>query len=200
MLHGVKWFSFNLSKDGEYKVHILRHKNDYVPTSLTGKKFNWPKVVPIKIRCFAWRATLDRLLVLLNLVYRGMKVQSTLCPLCNIEQETGLLMTCRVAKETREYILNCFGIPNTTFDNVNELINVASTWGNYPKKKERITAVFYGLLCYIWVARNNRLFKAINKSPTRIADNVISQAFYRFKFRTWKVNCRWIDWSISPFC
>lgn len=121
--------------------------------------------------------------------------------MCNIEQQPGdhVVIKCRVAMETQYWILKWCGLPNTPFDNVMEIINFAAIWGNFPRKRERIFVVFYGLLWFIWLARNNKVFNAIHTYPAMISNEVISQKFSWFQFRTLGVNRRLIDWSISPF-
>nr|GEU38335.1 RNA-directed DNA polymerase, eukaryota [Tanacetum cinerariifolium] len=58
------------------------------------------KYIPIKINVFAWRARLDRLLTISNLVCRGVVLDSSLCPLCGLVPEDihHVLLWCDTAK------------------------------------------------------------------------------------------------------
>lgn len=160
------------------------------------------KAIPLKIKCFIWRAVSNRISVAANLEVRGIKVPSVTCPLCNKEKEASgdLLINCHVANEARVWILNWCGIPSNTLNTMTNFINFMVNYGNCPRKKERFIAIGYGWLWYIWKARNDKIFKQLHTSPTKIADEVISQTYVWFKYRTSDVQVRWIDWSISPFC
>ncbi|XP_023730170.1 uncharacterized protein LOC111877898 [Lactuca sativa] len=199
----VNCFRFKLSIDGKYMVHSLQKYLDAKNAILqSGAQINWSKAVPLKIRCFIWRALLDHILVAANLEIRGIKLQSATCPLCNLEKETGdhLLINCSVAREARGWIFNWCGIKVTQFNNVIDFVNFAANWGSCPTKRERMNAIVYGLLWFVWMARNNKVFKQTRVTPAKIADEVISQTYTWFKYRTQGVKARWIDWSLSPFC
>ncbi|CAI9281301.1 unnamed protein product [Lactuca saligna] len=129
-------------------------------------------------------AAMKRIPVAENLEARGVKVQSSMCSLCNMVHEYSdhLLIKCDVAVEARNRILNWCGIPNTQFNDVNEFLNFAATWGNCPRKRVKVTLMLYGLLWFIWIARNNKRFKGIHTNPAKIADEVILQTFSWFKF------------------
>ncbi|KAL7597976.1 hypothetical protein Lser_V15G26000 [Lactuca serriola] len=165
-------FRFNLNPDGKYIVNALRQQIDSNPFPFDGAVISWSKSIPLKIRCFIWRAVLDRLPVAMNLARRGVSLESSTCPLCNNDQESRdhLLIKCEVATEARAWILKWCGISVTSFDNVGELINFAATWGSCSKRRKRLNAVLYGLLWFIWLAQNNKLFKGIQTNPARIAD------------------------------
>lgn len=199
----VNGFRYNWNMDGKYKICSLRKVLDSnINNPQTDVRINWSNAVPLKIRCFIWRALLDRIPVATNLVIRGIKLQSDTCSLCNTEKESRdhLLINCSVAIEARVSILNWCGITATWFNNVTDFVNFAANWGSCPKKKERLSAIVYGLLWFIWVARNNMAFNHIRATPAKIVDEVISQTHTWFKYRTQGVKARWIDWSISPFC
>lgn len=67
-------FRFTLTSNGNYSVSTLHNKIDRNISPHIGIKINWSKVIPLKIRCFAQRATLDRLPLATNLMARGIKV------------------------------------------------------------------------------------------------------------------------------
>ncbi|GJX20252.1 RNA-directed DNA polymerase, eukaryota [Tanacetum coccineum] len=59
----------------------------------------WIKTIPIKVNVFAWKLHLDRLPTRSNLLKRGIQVQYSLCPICNVLQEdtSHLFFSCDVA-------------------------------------------------------------------------------------------------------
>lgn len=188
-------FRFNLNPDGNYTVNTLRQKIDSSINPHTGKTINWVKAIPLKVKCFVWRTLMDRLPVATNLMNRGIIMANTNCPLCNGEHETGdhLFVKCPISIEARSWIFKWCDIPATNFDTVNEFLNFAATWGNCPRKRERFKVVLYAMLWFTWLARNNFIFKAVKPIPTMIADEVISQTYAWFKYRTSELNCTWLD-------
>lgn len=98
---------------------------------------DWAKVIPRKVRYFIWLDTLGRLPVSLNLVSRGISVQSNLCPLCESKPESvdHVLIQCKIAMETRNQILNWCAIPIKQFSNMKEYIEFAASWGNCKKNE-----------------------------------------------------------------
>lgn len=146
----------------------------------------------LKIRCFIWRALLNKLLVAANLEARGIQVQIDTCLLCNEEKETcdHILINCIFAIEAQQWILKWCEIPTTKFNGVADLLNFVANWGSCPCKKEMINATFYGLLWFIWVARNNKVFKQIGMCPTKVVDEVISQRRIlgsKIELKMWKL-------------
>ena len=166
-----------------------------------GVMINWSKVVPLNVRCFIWRALLRRVPVNANLRSRGISVQSELCSLCEGEKETvdHLFVKCKVAEEVQDWILQWCGTTTRRFQNMEEFLDFGATWGNCPKKKEITNLIFYCTIWHIWKARNNKVFNKVKISSAKIADDIISQSFEWYKYRSSKTCNKWIDWSISPF-
>ena len=76
-----------LSGDGEFKVKDVRNRIDdmYLPTYVEPTR--WVKCIPVKINIFAWKARRDRLPTRANLVRRGITLDSTSCPICQVCEE-----------------------------------------------------------------------------------------------------------------
>ena len=57
--------------------------------------------MPIKVNIFAWRVRLNRLPSRVNLVARGVDVDSVICPCCEEEEEdiNHLLFRCVLARQ-----------------------------------------------------------------------------------------------------
>ncbi|GKE26434.1 RNA-directed DNA polymerase, eukaryota [Tanacetum coccineum] len=47
----------------------------------------WIKYIPIKVNIFAWRARQDCLPTRVNLIRRGITIESSLCPVCSVCEE-----------------------------------------------------------------------------------------------------------------
>lgn len=136
-----------------------------------------------------------------NLARRGITVHSNICSLCgtNSESEDHLLIRCSITQAARECVLNCCGIPIRHFSNVSEFIDFSASWGHCPRKRLILNVIFYCLLWYMWLARNNKIFNTVGSSPTMIAYNVNSESYTSFKYRNSNGCGNWVHWCISPF-
>nr|GEV92503.1 RNA-directed DNA polymerase, eukaryota [Tanacetum cinerariifolium] len=72
----------NLSGDGEFRVKEVRNFIDDLFIPSHPEPTRWVKYIPIKINIFAWRARRDCLPTRVNLIRRGVTLESSNCPLC----------------------------------------------------------------------------------------------------------------------
>nr|GEW00252.1 hypothetical protein [Tanacetum cinerariifolium] len=93
--------------DGEFRVRDIRTTLDnlFFPSSVVATR--WVKHVPIKVNIFAWRARLDRLPTRGNLISRGVLLDSSYCPNCDLATEDShhLFLRCDLAKIKLKAIL-----------------------------------------------------------------------------------------------
>ncbi|KAL4554753.1 hypothetical protein LXL04_037356 [Taraxacum kok-saghyz] len=155
----------------------------------------------MKVRCFIWRALMNRIPVANNLLCRGITVQNSLCQLCNNEQESvdHLLVNCSYTKCAMDWIYKWCGIQLHQVLNIGDLIHYAANWGNCPKKRTILTSILYCSICCIWLERNNRLFKNKKVPPTKLADEIITLSYTWCNYRS-KYGCgTWASWGCSLF-
>ncbi|GJX58902.1 RNA-directed DNA polymerase, eukaryota, partial [Tanacetum coccineum] len=90
----------DLNGEGEFRVKYIRSSLDDLLLPSMDIVTRWVKFIPIKINVFAWRARLDRLPTRSNLVKRGVYLESSLCPNCNlsIEDSSHVFFECDLAK------------------------------------------------------------------------------------------------------
>lgn len=89
--------------DGEdgYSVSRLRIRLDRAPHHVCDSPFLWPKVVPLKINCFVWRARIGRIPSLLALKKRGVIIDDSRCGFCSSADEDAdhVLVNCPLASQ-----------------------------------------------------------------------------------------------------
>ncbi|KAL7604491.1 hypothetical protein Lser_V15G17384 [Lactuca serriola] len=172
-------FQFEMNESGEYKVNLMRKMIDSKLISYKGHKICWSKLIPLKVRCFVWRASMGRILVAESLAIRGIQHSHQICSLCNNDSESvdRILVNYEFAKEVQAWIFKWCGLYNRRFSNVLELIDSAASWGNCPKKKSIRSTVIFCLLWNIWLVRNDKVFRNTIASPTKVADNIISMSY-----------------------
>ncbi|GKE62828.1 RNA-directed DNA polymerase, eukaryota [Tanacetum coccineum] len=77
----------DLNGEGEFRVKDIRSSLDDLLLPSMDIATRWVKFIPIKINVFAWRARLDRLPTRHNLIKRGVTLESSMCPICNLAIE-----------------------------------------------------------------------------------------------------------------
>lgn len=151
LTHGPDHYKCKLTGDGKYTVSSIRKVLDKnlspVSSHLT---INWYKVVPIKVLCFIWKVVQCRIPVAVELVSRGIMVNSLLCSSCIGQQESvdHVLVGCPFAYRIRENIMSWCGVTldHCSLRTTGDLLQSISAWGSCPKKRKRLSIISYGML------------------------------------------------------
>nr|GEV86928.1 RNA-directed DNA polymerase, eukaryota [Tanacetum cinerariifolium] len=77
----------DLSGDGEFRVKEIWNYIDDMFLPVHPEPTRWVKYIPIKINVFTWRARRDCLPTMVQLIQRGVTLESTNCPLCRSCEE-----------------------------------------------------------------------------------------------------------------
>ena len=141
-----------LSDDGELFVSSVRRLIDSYVTCPMLNGTIWTNLVPIKINCFIWRASIGRIPTSRALSRRGINFTDHACRLCEDEdkEEDHLFMHCPFAKEVLRRIWSWCGIPSPSLGSIREMIAFAANWGNCPKKRKVLLAITYGYAWCLW--------------------------------------------------
>nr|KAJ0200215.1 hypothetical protein LSAT_V11C600306310 [Lactuca sativa] len=190
-----------LSSDGQFYVSDICKLIDSKVTVGTNSTTVWVNLVPLKIICFVWRASLDGIPSSMALSRRGVGVTSTRCLFCinGVDDTDHLLIACDLAKEVFKWIFKWCDVPFVPFSSVSEALNFAAKWGNCPKKRKVFLAILYGGLWSIWKGRNDMLFNQVPTTISKVVDNIITMVFGWVKHRGNFGNCNWANWCCSPF-
>ena len=138
-------FRFMFQSDGVYRVNILRRMLDAKINQSVGPQICWSKLIPLKVKCFIWRAVLDRIPVVETLIYRGINVQNQNCQLCGtcIETTNHLLVECAYSKDVWYWILRWCDIKYLQARKVEDIIIYAATCLSGEKEYPE-----YDIICY----------------------------------------------------
>lgn len=84
-----RW-TWQLDSSGVFSVKSAREFIDdsFLPKAKADSCTRWVKYIPIKINIFAWKVSLDKLPLRLNLSLRGLEIPSILCPICSVAVES----------------------------------------------------------------------------------------------------------------
>nr|GEY23675.1 RNA-directed DNA polymerase, eukaryota [Tanacetum cinerariifolium] len=91
----------DLTSDGVFRVKEVRNCIDdiFLPSQVIDTR--WVRFVPIKVNIFIWRARQDCLSTRVNLVRRGINVDSCVCPICSTGEDeiNHILFRCDLAQQ-----------------------------------------------------------------------------------------------------
>nr|GEZ64299.1 RNA-directed DNA polymerase, eukaryota [Tanacetum cinerariifolium] len=90
----------DLTSDGVFRVKEVQNCIDdiFLPSQVIDNR--WVRFVPIKVNIFIWRARQDCLSTRVNLVRRGINVDSCVCPICSTGEDelNHILFLCDLAQ------------------------------------------------------------------------------------------------------
>nr|GFA24387.1 RNA-directed DNA polymerase, eukaryota [Tanacetum cinerariifolium] len=83
---GDRWVC-DLVSDGNFRVKEIRNYIDDLFLPHQAAPTRWIKYIPIKVNIFAWQARQDCLSTRVNLIRRGITIESSHCPVCSTCEE-----------------------------------------------------------------------------------------------------------------
>nr|GEX75387.1 hypothetical protein [Tanacetum cinerariifolium] len=189
----------DLNGDGEFRVKDIRTTLDnlFLPSSVVATR--WVKHVPIKVNIFAWRARLDCLPTRGNLISRGVVLNSSNCPNCNLVtvDSQHLFLSCDLAKSIAQKLCRWWCIQWADILNFDDWNIWFSSIRLPVKLKVLLEGVFFTSWWHIWSFRNPLLFDAFPPRRSVLFDDIVSSSFI------WSVNrCNssfsWESWLKNP--
>ncbi|GKB67695.1 RNA-directed DNA polymerase, eukaryota [Tanacetum coccineum] len=191
---------WDLNGEGTFHVKDARKIMDdfFLPKASVATR--WIKSVPIKINVFTWKLHLDRLPTRVNLVRRGVQVSSTLCPICDEEQEDNshLFFLCDVARDVSRLICRWW---NVSWSPVGSYMDWLA-WFNSIRLGSNVKGLLEGVFTLLggslWSFRNQLLFT--NKNPQRnvLFDDIVMRSFTWSQARS-KFSFSWCSWLQHPY-
>ena len=189
-----------LAADGIYRVGDVRRRIDFNPNINSEAKVVWCKEIPIKVICFVWRASLDRIPTAEALAVRGVHYGPTSCVRCSgMDSTNHILVLCPFATLIRSWITKWCGVDLSHVATVDDVLMLVKSWGRCPKKKRIFTSICYGMLWSIWKARNDRVFNNRIATASTVFDEILSSVFFWLKHRGNLGIGDWVKWCIFPF-
>ncbi|GJU89933.1 RNA-directed DNA polymerase, eukaryota [Tanacetum coccineum] len=164
-------------RDGEFKVKAVRNYLDDLLLPSQNAPTRWVKCIPIKVNVFAWRARRDRLPTRLNLSRRGVAVDSSLCPLCDIAVEDNhhVFFCCNLAKSVIRKICLWWDLDSHVFSSFSDW----DGWFLSIRMSSSIKSILEGVFCVawwrLWMFRNQLIFYASPPRRSVVFDDIASQ-------------------------
>ncbi|GKB67983.1 RNA-directed DNA polymerase, eukaryota, reverse transcriptase zinc-binding domain protein, partial [Tanacetum coccineum] len=139
----------------------------------------WNKVVPLKININTWRVLNGRMATRANLDRRGIDLDSVRCPICDdvVETEEHLFVDCKIARDTWINVLNWWRIPNTTFQSLQDVFQLADDSPLEVKFSRFFDAVIQTTIWSLWRFRNNVIFSLNKPSKDLLFNDIMILSF-----------------------
>ncbi|GKB38179.1 RNA-directed DNA polymerase, eukaryota [Tanacetum coccineum] len=173
-----RW-AWDLNGGGDFCVKDARDLVDEVLLPKENVATRWIKTIPIKVNVFAWKLHLDRLPTRSNLLKRGIQVQSSLCPICNVLQEdtSHLFFSCDVALAISRLICRWWNVSWSPVDSYSGWLEWFNSIRLGSKLKGILEGVFYVSWWCLWNFRNQLLFASKKPRKETLFDDVVSRSF-----------------------
>lgn len=141
-------FRFNHDPNGKYSVGTMKKMIDSHLIQFTGHPICWLNVIPLKVRCFIWRDCLGRIPIAETLTHRDIIVKDFNCQPCNQRKEpvNHLLVDREFAKVVQLWIFKWCRIHSENFTTIREFVDGATSWGNYPSKRQVGMVICYSIM------------------------------------------------------
>ncbi|GJV39600.1 RNA-directed DNA polymerase, eukaryota [Tanacetum coccineum] len=168
----------DLAGDGEFRVKEVRNflDNLFLPSHLESTR--WVKYIPIKVNVFAWRARRNYLPTRANLNRRGIILDSSMCPLCQSDEEdiNHVLFRCELAQIIVRRICRWWELDWQGLMSFSDWQSWFSSIRLPSKVKNMLEGVFCVAWWSIWGLRNRTIF---NETPPRRSVGHIIQRYPR---------------------
>ncbi|CAL1392585.1 unnamed protein product [Linum trigynum] len=160
-------------------------------------KLVWNPCVPSKICCFLWMVSHEKIATVDNLRKRGM-ILPNWCSLCKQHEESisHLFFSCPFAIAIWDNFKKAFDLHGPYLPFIRQfLIAWRGLWCD-PRFRDCIKLLPHAVCWYIWLERNNRIFRDVESSPKEIGHKIVLivgrwlRAFSRIsdrRFHQWMV-------------
>ncbi|KAL4576481.1 hypothetical protein LXL04_012575 [Taraxacum kok-saghyz] len=199
-IDGQDYWQWGINSDGQYTVSSTRQWIDDKVLPTVGRATRWCSWVLKKVKIFVWRVLWNRLPTRDLLISRGINVDSDLCPLCNIENESvnHVLGSYEVASSIWRLVLRWLQIHATMSlgpENVFQWLDEVKV---HKDKKKVIEVIVCTTLWAIWRLRNDSVHEVRVLRKNLLFDFIQEFSFCWCNSRQNKFRILWVNWLQHP--
>ncbi|KAL7587905.1 hypothetical protein Lser_V15G40076 [Lactuca serriola] len=168
--------------------------NGMLPTG--GGETYWNNWVPIKLNIFIWRLRLNSLPTRANLSYRGILLDSILCPVCSamIESIDHLFFGYSELIDLWNRVALWWGVHVPQHLSIDSLLFWSNSFSWRSGQRKVFDAVIMTTLWCIWNFRNSILFGTELPMKSIIFDEMVKNSYFWVVNRCSKANIGWTNW------
>ncbi|GJU75866.1 RNA-directed DNA polymerase, eukaryota, partial [Tanacetum coccineum] len=191
---GDRWVC-DLASDGNFRVKDVRNFIDDLFLPCQAVPTRWVKYIPIKVNIFAWRARQDCLPTRVNLVRRGINIESSTCPIClTCEEDVNhIFFRCELAQLVHRRICKWWDLDPHGWSSFQEWQSWLLSIRLSSKVKSMLEGVFFVAWWFIWSFRNCSIFEDSPPRRSEIFDDIVFCAFNWCSNRC-HTTFSWVDW------
>nr|GEW93757.1 RNA-directed DNA polymerase, eukaryota [Tanacetum cinerariifolium] len=162
---GDRWVC-DLVSDGSFRVKEIRNYIDDLFLPHHAAPTRWIKYIPIKVNIFASQARQDCLPTRVNLIRRGITIESSHCPVCSIckEDVCHIFFHCNLAQLVLRRICRWWGLDPHDWSSFQEWQSWILSIRFSSNVKAMLEGVFFVSWWFIWNFKNQIIFE---ESPLR---------------------------------
>ena len=197
---GCDRWKWTADSDGIFSVKKAKNLMQTINVQPNTWYMKWKGWAPLKCKVMAWRAAINRLPTKVELMKRGVPLQSDLCIFCSFDAESAshLFTGCSFATEVWSRIATWCRLPPIFAFEVTDLINLASYQSPTSKDKYILRGIMVTSIWALWNERNNRIFKGTNRRAIEVVEHIKSYSFFWIRNRSRFKNLDWNVWCHSP--
>nr|GEX27212.1 RNA-directed DNA polymerase, eukaryota [Tanacetum cinerariifolium] len=173
-----RWYC-DLNGEGLFRVKDIRLAIDELFLPGLNEVTRWVNFVPIKVNVLVWRARLVRLPTKINLINRGISLDSVLCPICGIlpENANHTFFRCDISRAIGRKICNWWNINWSDMAFFADLDSWVASIRLSGKAKRLLVGVFLTSWWSIWSFRNRCIFDPSPPKRSTLFDDIVSVSF-----------------------
>ncbi|GJU06708.1 RNA-directed DNA polymerase, eukaryota [Tanacetum coccineum] len=175
---GDRWVC-DLASDGNFQVKDVRNFIDDLFLPCQAVPTRWVKYIPIKVNIFAWRTRQDCFPTRVNLVRRGINIESSTCPIClTCEEDVNhIFFRCDLAQLVLRRICRWWDLDPHGWSSFQEWKSWLLSIRLSSKVKSMLEGVFFVAWWFIWSFRNRSIFEDSPPRRSEIFDDIVFCAF-----------------------
>lgn len=189
---------------GRYTVQsaykVIMHARGFEKDSFY--KNLWNALVPLKVSCFSWKASRDRLPTLTNLLRRNIATQSgSMCPGCKREEETvsHIFYVCNLFSPIWMECMKWLGFQTAFhYDCKTHWYQFTGLISGNLKVRQKWQVIWYAVMWGIWLARNRIVFKGENIESAEIVELIKIHSWRWLSAKRTIPNIPMSSWFLNP--
>ncbi|XP_022019238.1 uncharacterized protein LOC110919272 [Helianthus annuus] len=205
-VHEYKWeegndkWKWDPGKDGIFTVKSAKILMSEGLMAGNLQIVDWRGWTPLKCKILAWRIGLDRIPTKMNLIKRGMALDSLDCPMCDAGQESTLhLFTgCIFSTEVWARLEAWCRLPPTMLFEVADLVRLTVDQSKSKKEGRIIQSIMYTAMWVLWNERNDRIFNNKPRREKEVFENIKFLSFFWIRNRSRHKSVDWNKWCNYP--
>ncbi|XP_076893436.1 uncharacterized protein LOC143545418 [Bidens hawaiensis] len=156
----------------------------------------WLKWVPIKVNAFIWRAVVNKIPTMESLTKRGIQIPDAMCKRCGSSNEDidHLFFGCSMSRRVWAGIHQWTGLKVDECNSLNQVVSFPFAMSIDGKSRNVVYAIILSTCCWIWKARNAKVFRSENIGAEKILDNIKISSFTWLKHRAKMATVEWSSW------